>query len=73
MPNVYYTLPCCGQRTTQPQYSCHFCYPEQFEQEIKADSFDWKNEDNKSRKEHTKLLNKLGWITVKTDDDDLPF
>ena len=73
MPNKYYTLSCCGQRTTQPQYSCHTCYPKQFELEIEADSFDWKNADDKSREEHTKLLNKLGWINVKTDNDDLPF
>ena len=81
MPNVYYTLPCCGQGTTQPQYSCHICYPEQFKLEIKADSFDWENADDKSREEHKELLIKLGWINdtniYNTDalinDDDLPF
>jgi hypothetical protein len=73
MPNKYYTLSCCRQGTIQPQYSCHTCYPKQFELEIKADSFDWKNADDKSREKHTKLLHKLGWTNVKTDNDDLPF
>ena len=73
MPNKYYTLPCCGQGTTQPQYSCHICYPKQFELEVEADSFDWQNADSKSRQEHKKLLIKLGQITIKKDNDDLPF
>mgnify|MGYP005832493929 FL=1 len=73
MPNRYYTFACCGQRTTQTQYSCHECYPERFEDEIKADSFDWENADDKSRQEHKELLIKLGWYHEKNDDDDLPF
>ena len=44
MPNKYYTLSCCGQETTQPQYSCHTCYPKQFELEIEAESFDSRTE-----------------------------
>jgi hypothetical protein len=46
MPNKYYTLPCCGRGTTQPQYSCHFCYPEQFEKELQED-LEWIENGNK--------------------------
>ena len=75
MPNRYYTLQCCGRGTTQPQYSCHLCYPAQFKLEIKTDSFDWENADDKSHQEHKELLIKLGWINNKyiNTDDGLPF